>query len=478
MKLAKTVIRRRSIQLFHITVVIAAATPLGSHAADQGLVLIGYNANYFGAGPAVSEGSLAGDVFCGKEGISAMLNANQAVLDRVSERIATSNMPSRGEIEREALAAQAQLCQGGTGFQLDPSAITYSACRLTMDQQAILMDMTVPSVESPGAMDVADFWKAEVMRIPLHKSGSVTAAANTSEWKASVNWTGPGDSRQLAGYSANRWDFQYTTNMNVGGGGGGMSINMSTDGHGYFSRAVPGFELLETFYKRISEGVSIEEGGGSFFGGMMNTWVEVLKRGVPLEMDQTVTSNMGGMNMGGSSRSVFKIFSVQLVDLPKDYCTAALTPDYFEVTDAGQGLSGMSMSPGGGPSGAGSPGAESGVSSMGSIMDMINSAGQQGTAVSGAQQAPPANAGGQPAARAQTGNARPSSADLTTNDLTQSVQKHLQALGYDTGNTDGELSTDTVIAISQFQAEKGMPVTGEVTPQLLGILGAEVDARR
>jgi hypothetical protein len=415
-------------------------------------------------------------VFCGNEGISAMLNANQAVLDRVSERIVTSNMPSRQEIEREARAAQAQLCRGDRGFQLDPSAITYSSCRLTMDQQAILMDMRVPSAESPGAMDVADFWKAEVMRIPLYKSGSGSAAANASEWKTSVNWTGPGDSRQLAGYSANRWDFQYTTNMNLGGGGGGMSINMSTDGYGYFSRAVPGFELLETFYQRISEGVSIEEGGGSFFGGLMNTWVEVLKRGVPLEMDQTVTSKMGGMNTGGSSRSVLKIFRVELVDLPAGFCTAALTPDYFEVTDAGQGLSGMSMSPGGGPSGAGSPAAESGVPSMGSIMDMINSAGQQGAAIPGAQQAPAAKAGGQPAARAQAGNGGPSSADLTTDNMTQSVQKHLQALGYDTGNTDGELSTDTMIAISQFQAEKGMKVTGEVTPQLLGILGAEVDA--
>ena len=64
-----------------------------------------------------------------------------------------------------------------------------------------------------------------------------------------------------------------------------------------------------------------------------------------------------------------------------------------------------------------------------------------------------------------------------SDNMTQSVQKHLQALGYDTGNTGGELSTETVIAISQFQAEKGMEVTGEVTPQLLGILGAEVDSR-
>jgi hypothetical protein len=68
-----------------------------------------------------------------------------------------------------------------------------------------------------------------------------------------------------------------------------------------------------------------------------------------------------------------------------------------------------------------------------------------------------------------------SSAQLTSDNLTQTVQKHLKALGYDPGNTDGEASTQTSIAISQFQAEKGLTVTGEVTPQLVGILAAEVD---
>jgi len=70
-----------------------------------------------------------------------------------------------------------------------------------------------------------------------------------------------------------------------------------------------------------------------------------------------------------------------------------------------------------------------------------------------------------------------SSAQLTTDDLTQTAQLHLQALGYKVGNTNGELDTNTMIAISQFQAEKGMKVTGEVSPQLIGVLAAEVDGR-
>jgi hypothetical protein len=70
-----------------------------------------------------------------------------------------------------------------------------------------------------------------------------------------------------------------------------------------------------------------------------------------------------------------------------------------------------------------------------------------------------------------------SSAELTTDDLLESVQKHLAALGYNPGNTDGTTSVMTEVAISQFQAENGLAVTGKVTPQLLGILSAKVDSR-
>jgi peptidoglycan hydrolase-like protein with peptidoglycan-binding domain len=103
--------------------------------------------------------------------------------------------------------------------------------------------------------------------------------------------------------------------------------------------------------------------------------------------------------------------------------------------------------------------------------------GQQGQA--GAAAAPTAAAPTAAAAAAGGASVRPgpSSADLTTDNLTQSVQNHLQALGYSVGNTRGDPDTNTVIAISQFQAENGMEVTGEATPQLLGILGAKVDSR-
>lgn len=67
------------------------------------------------------------------------------------------------------------------------------------------------------------------------------------------------------------------------------------------------------------------------------------------------------------------------------------------------------------------------------------------------------------------------SRSAAADNLTAWVQRDLTALGYDTGGTDGEMTTATIVAISKFQAENDMEVTGEVTPQLAGILSARVD---
>jgi len=59
-------------------------------------------------------------------------------------------------------------------------------------------------------------------------------------------------------------------------------------------------------------------------------------------------------------------------------------------------------------------------------------------------------------------------------ELTQIVQEDLTALGYDPGPVDGYASTKTIIAVSRFQSENGLEVTGEITPQLAGIIKAAI----
>jgi len=62
-------------------------------------------------------------------------------------------------------------------------------------------------------------------------------------------------------------------------------------------------------------------------------------------------------------------------------------------------------------------------------------------------------------------------------ELTAIVQKDLATLGYDPGNLDGEATVPTVIAVSKFQAEHDMEVTGEITPQLAGVIKAAIKQR-
>lgn len=58
--------------------------------------------------------------------------------------------------------------------------------------------------------------------------------------------------------------------------------------------------------------------------------------------------------------------------------------------------------------------------------------------------------------------------------LTQTIQQDLVTLGYDPGNTDGEATTQTVVAISKFQAENNLDVTGVASPQLAGVIKAAI----
>lgn len=63
---------------------------------------------------------------------------------------------------------------------------------------------------------------------------------------------------------------------------------------------------------------------------------------------------------------------------------------------------------------------------------------------------------------------------VAADELTEIVQQDLTSLGYDTGGVTGELNTKTVIAISKFQSEHGLEVTGEPSPQLAGVIKAQL----
>lgn len=61
---------------------------------------------------------------------------------------------------------------------------------------------------------------------------------------------------------------------------------------------------------------------------------------------------------------------------------------------------------------------------------------------------------------------------VSADGLTKIIQEDLVALGYDAGEANGELTTATIVAISKFQAENSLEVTGEPSPQLAGVIKA------
>lgn len=66
-------------------------------------------------------------------------------------------------------------------------------------------------------------------------------------------------------------------------------------------------------------------------------------------------------------------------------------------------------------------------------------------------------------------------AEDTDGGLTRAIQIDLTTLGYDPGNTDGDLTQETVAAIVQFEADSGMEITGNATPQLADALREAVE---
>ncbi len=84
--------------------------------------------------------------------------------------------------------------------------------------------------------------------------------------------------------------------------------------------------------------------------------------------------------------------------------------------------------------------------------------------------------GAKPGATAGSGASAGAALAAGGDPLVQSIQRDLITLGYDPGEANGKLSTPSIVAISKFQAENGLEVTGEATPQLAGILAAKRDA--
>jgi len=395
---------------------------------------------------------------------------------------AISGAPTRASIEHSMRIAQDEICdQPPPRTTTQPFVITYAYCRMSMRTPTHALDLHLPP-GGGGSMSAADHAARKIMTMSLQPSVEAVSKIVGKGWDEGLSMSGPLATSSRAGYPVGAYDFKYE--MGLGGSDGpmgmlGQTIKVKNEGTAWLSSEVPGIEVVQMFYERLTTEMSPQGGAMSFFGGLINNMVAMLKVGIPLEMDQTTSSKVLG-SIWVKGRSQHYITGVELLDFDPEWCSASLMPADYEVTDIDEqfaeamgGANSDEMSEAMQEYNAAMEQMTPEQRAMMESMGMGDMMGQMmgGAAAAGGQ--PPGSSTSPPDAACDS----PSSRELTTDDMLQTVQKHLHALGYDPGNTDGDESFMTTIAISQFQAEKGIEATGEVTPQLLGILSAELDGR-
>jgi len=432
-------------------------------------------------------------------------------LAEVGMGVATDFLPDSAEIDR-MLDALKEECDREEQDSFGFTKIVYSECRMTMDGTTGQLDIKIPA-GSDGHMIAFDGTEGIIVNLTQRLQDVATHVGQG--WSSDVQWqSGPGQTVEKAGYPATLAQFEYSVGMGAGYGSalaasqqaaegelsteeyleqvGGLEqsqalqmisgmVSNKVTGWGYFSTVVPGIDIMQSFYRNFAENVSPSGEVSSFFGGMINSSVALLEKGVPLELHTTLETKVMGKTMV-SGQSTSDIYEVRLVNLPSDWCTRTFI-DESNLTDIDaqlqQALGGGGSGGGSGGTSAAAPGLTAEQAAQASEGMEALSEALQGLGLGSMMQGMSGNPAGQSAAvpGGAAPSSGPSSADLTTDNMTQSVQNHLAALGYDPGNTNGDVSIETIIAISEFQAENGMKVTGEVTPQLLGVLGARVDSR-
>ena len=428
------------------------------------------------------------------------------------------DMPSMGDIEDDVEKAREQLCNAPEpDVKPEFFTITYSSCRMTMEtrvqgpngpgQSTNALVINMPEGADTAQMLAADLVKQEAVMMEMTSQLDQLSQTIGRGWSDQIQMTLVGPPSTVNGYDTEKFSFKYTSGLGDSDLGEILTMNegdvasgaigpqqlgnlvaVESAGEAWIAPDAPGIDIVRSFYENLTTRFSPDSGGTSFMGGMINNLVGLLQYGVPIKIEQTTTSRvMGRVSARGDSETT--IANIRVRDLPSDWCSRPLTlPSNYEVSDLNQQMS-EAMSGASGAPGASDPEIAAAMQqyqdAMAGMTDeqrqMLENMGmgdmlsQYGGGSPGGAAGAPAGAAAASVSGAAAGAG--SSADLMGSSVEESVGNHLQALGYDTGS-GGSSNLYTAIAISQFQAERGMEVTGEASPQLLGLLAAEVESGR
>jgi hypothetical protein len=428
------------------------------------------------------------------------------VIGRAGAQLGISSIEIDSQVRNQLTNARESVCSMNEDLgSVNWSTFVYSHCRLAGQSGPYSMDIHLPPGNGDGTMSIADHNERQVMRMTMKRNLQAASAGTGEGWSSGINMSMIGQGSKL-GYPTNQYNFDYTMGLGLGGFGEmgqddmsqiaspqmlGNLVSVKVSGTAHLAQCIPGGNILTEYHERLARELSFDDSSMGAFAGLVKNQVGMLERGIPLDITSKTSGRIAGMPMVmGTDRTIITGFDV--VPLPADWCTASLMPDDYEVIDIDQQVN-EALSAGRSGSAGGGMTAEQ-QTQMNDAMRQVNDAmnsmtpeqkaaiensglgGLLGGMLGGQPEEAPAATPKPSDQAAQQRRSTPSSRELQGSSLTQTAQNYLQALGFDPGKADGEMSLETIIAISQFQSENGMEVTGEVTPQLIGLLAARVDA--
>ncbi|GEM_PF-1423443 len=501
---------RRSLNVAIATAVASLALASAAAQADQRVILTGtMTESETGPQP---QNQMGGQTVTLRQVCDAASIAGQyAGMAEVelANQMARAGVPSdlAGEARESLGSAMEEICRDPDQTPESTSStftLIYAGCMMRMETPANGMAIRLVPDSGEAIMEMVDYNAGEaynlLMNYDIGRLQSVTGAGEATD----LSMESTGQAKSIIGYDTEEHTYHYTMSMgdqimqqmggDAGGAMAGMLGNMSdmmkvtTSGSAWLAADAPGADIVSDFYDNLA-GITDDGLGNSFFSGMIRNLAGLVKAGIPLETRTRVQAPMG-MN----SFSTSLIETLQVGSMDSGECARTIVPEGYEVSSITEQIDeAMGGQQGAAPANAGMSAEQSAEANeaMNDAMGELNKAMENmtpeqreamesmglGGLFGGAAAADSGAAAGNAAAASGASAASAASADMMSDDLGQSAQRMLQALGYEPGNTSGNIDTATVVAISQFQAENGMAVTGEVTPQLIGVLSAKVDAK-
>jgi hypothetical protein len=409
------------------------------------------------------------------------------LINRVEFALNMAGIDIFGDFAQHLDAVEKALCENDDESYFGHFTITYAYCRMTMETGAQTLDIHMPPGGTSAFMQAVDLAKGEGVQVDLARDLAGTLPVTGAGWSSGMSMTPDGQTQEWLGYETQHYKYSFSAGMGGAGAVPAMDwvarkISVDNEGSAWVAPEVKGDSIPRRFYLNLASQVQPQEGLAGFFGGLILSNVGMLRYGLPLFVESKVTSRISGKSVI-SSDSQALITGVSIKPMSAGYCEKAIVPPDIEITNVSEEIQKAfaSVSP---EQMEQMQEAMAGMSpqqlemmqnmGLGDMLGMGAAAG--GSAIPQAMQQSEATSSPAPAPAAKKGSQDSLSAALQGANLAETAKNYLQVLGYDTGAGGGEMNIETTIAISQFQAENGMEATGEVTPQLIGLLAAKVDA--